>query len=139
MAKGDGSAGDPVIIKKYANRRLYNTTSSSYITLDDLSKMTREGVEFQVLDAKTRDGRMDSYFPMRGVDSYRAVMGLGTLGPSGLELYKAEQTQEAQIQALATRLFPDWDVEFSRPADEIEMRGPMRDAPRAWHQLAKAS
>jgi polyhydroxyalkanoate synthesis repressor PhaR len=53
MAKGDGTAGDPVIIKKYANRRLYNTSSSSYITLDDLSKMTREGIEFQVLDAKT--------------------------------------------------------------------------------------
>ncbi|MBO9604024.1 MAG: polyhydroxyalkanoate synthesis repressor PhaR [Novosphingobium sp.] len=53
MAKGEGSAGDPVIIKKYANRRLYNTSSSSYITLDDLAKMTREGVEFQVLDAKT--------------------------------------------------------------------------------------
>lgn len=44
---------DPIIIKKYANRRLYNTSSSSYITLDDLSRMTREGVEFQVLDAKT--------------------------------------------------------------------------------------
>ena len=53
MAKGEGGAGDPVIIKKYANRRLYNTTSSSYITLDDLARMTREGVEFQVLDAKT--------------------------------------------------------------------------------------
>ncbi len=44
---------DPIIIKKYANRRLYNTSSSSYITLDDLSRMTRDGVEFQVLDAKT--------------------------------------------------------------------------------------
>ena len=44
---------DPVIIKKYANRRLYNTQSSSYITLDDLSRMTREGIDFQVLDAKT--------------------------------------------------------------------------------------
>ena len=42
-----------VIIKKYANRRLYNTQSSSYITLDHLAKMTREGVEFKVLDAKT--------------------------------------------------------------------------------------
>jgi polyhydroxyalkanoate synthesis repressor PhaR len=45
--------GDTVIIKKYANRRLYNTRSSSYITLDHLSKMTREGVEYKVLDAKT--------------------------------------------------------------------------------------
>ena len=44
---------ETVIIKKYANRRLYNTKSSSYITLDHLAKMTREGVEFKVLDAKT--------------------------------------------------------------------------------------
>lgn len=52
MAKERGE-GEPVIIKKYANRRLYNTASSSYITLEDLAKMTREGVDFQVLDAKT--------------------------------------------------------------------------------------
>ena len=42
-----------VTIKKYANRRLYNTQSSSYITLDHLAKMTREGVEFKVVDAKS--------------------------------------------------------------------------------------
>jgi polyhydroxyalkanoate synthesis repressor PhaR len=42
-----------VIIKKYANRRLYNTESSSYITLDHLAAMTREGREFKVVDAKT--------------------------------------------------------------------------------------
>lgn len=47
------SAADVVVIKKYANRRLYNTRSSSYITLDHLSKMTREGIEYKVLDAKT--------------------------------------------------------------------------------------
>ena len=45
--------GEPVVIKKYANRRLYNTKSSSYITLDHLAKMTREGIDFKVLDAKT--------------------------------------------------------------------------------------
>lgn len=44
---------DPIIIKKYANRRLYNTDSSSYITLDHLAQMTREGVDFQVIDAKS--------------------------------------------------------------------------------------
>lgn len=44
---------DTVIIKKYANRRLYNTRSSSYITLEHLAKMTREGIDFKVLDAKT--------------------------------------------------------------------------------------
>jgi len=45
--------GATVIIKKYANRRLYNTQSSSYITLDHLAKMTREGIDFKVLDAKS--------------------------------------------------------------------------------------
>jgi polyhydroxyalkanoate synthesis repressor PhaR len=48
-------AGDTVIIKKYANRRLYNTASSSYITLEDIARMVRENVDFQVLDAKTGD------------------------------------------------------------------------------------
>lgn len=50
-----GEPGDAIIIKKYANRRLYNTASSSYITLEDLAKMVRENVEFQVLDAKSGD------------------------------------------------------------------------------------
>lgn len=53
MAANTGSSDQPIIIKKYANRRLYNTHSSSYITLDDLAQMTRDGVDFQVLDAKT--------------------------------------------------------------------------------------
>ncbi len=44
---------EPVVIKKYANRRLYNTETSSYITLDLLSQMTREGREFTVVDAKS--------------------------------------------------------------------------------------
>jgi len=43
----------PIVIKKYANRRLYNTAKSSYVTLDDLSQMVRAGDEFQVFDAKT--------------------------------------------------------------------------------------
>ena len=43
----------PVIIKKYANRRLYNTETSSYITLDHLAEMTRHGRDFQVFDART--------------------------------------------------------------------------------------
>ena len=53
MAAEEATGEDTVIIKKYANRRLYNTRSSSYITLDDLSRMTREGINFQVIDAKT--------------------------------------------------------------------------------------
>jgi len=45
--------GERVIIQKYANRRLYNKATSSYITLDDLAAMVREGVDFVVYDAKS--------------------------------------------------------------------------------------
>ncbi len=44
---------DSIIIKKYANRRLYNTATSSYVTLDHLAQMVREGTDFEVIDAKT--------------------------------------------------------------------------------------
>src|SRR3954447_6442666 len=43
----------PFIVKKYANRRLYNTATSSYVTLDDLARMIKEGGDFVVKDAKT--------------------------------------------------------------------------------------
>jgi polyhydroxyalkanoate synthesis repressor PhaR len=45
--------GEKIVIKKYANRRLYNTARSSYVTLDDLAKMVRAGQDFAVYDAKT--------------------------------------------------------------------------------------
>ncbi len=51
MAKKDGQT----IIKKYANRRLYNTGTSSYVTLDDLAVMVKDGDDFVVLDAKSGD------------------------------------------------------------------------------------
>jgi polyhydroxyalkanoate synthesis repressor PhaR len=56
-AKGDaGKNGDErVVIKKYANRRLYNTKSSSYVTLEHLSEMVKKGVDFVVFDAKTNE------------------------------------------------------------------------------------
>jgi polyhydroxyalkanoate synthesis repressor PhaR len=44
---------DPVIIKKYANRRLYNTGTSTYVTLEDLAEMVKRGEEFTVQDAKS--------------------------------------------------------------------------------------
>jgi polyhydroxyalkanoate synthesis repressor PhaR len=43
----------PIVVKKYANRRLYNTATSSYVTLDDLAKMIKEGGDFVATDAKT--------------------------------------------------------------------------------------
>ena len=53
----------PTIIKKYANRRLYHTGTSAYVTLEDLAKMVKAGEEFAVTDAKTGD------------DITRAVLG----------------------------------------------------------------
>jgi polyhydroxyalkanoate synthesis repressor PhaR len=57
------ASDEPTIIKKYANRRLYHTGSSSYVTLDDLARMVKEGEDFVVTDAKT------------GEDITRAVLG----------------------------------------------------------------
>ena len=47
-----GSEAKPIIIKKYANRRLYNTATSSYVTLDHLAQMVKEDLEFVVYEAK---------------------------------------------------------------------------------------
>lgn len=49
----DDAARPPVVVKKYANRRLYNTATSSYVTLDNLAVMVRDGQDFVVQDAKS--------------------------------------------------------------------------------------
>ena len=51
MAKSD----EPITIKKYANRRLYNTGTSTYVTLEDLASMVKAGEDFVVFDAKTNE------------------------------------------------------------------------------------
>ncbi len=53
MASEMATEKDPIIIKKYANRRLYHTGTSSYVTLEDLATMVRAGEDFVVTDAKT--------------------------------------------------------------------------------------
>src|SRR6202049_3686494 len=50
---GQPGGSKPVVVKKYANRRLYNTATSSYVTLEDLAKLIKEGGDFVVHDAKT--------------------------------------------------------------------------------------
>src|SRR5437899_1011752 len=63
LCKGTGMAdsqetpaqGERVVIKKYANRRLYNTASSSYVTLEHLSEMVKQNIDFVVYDAKTNE------------------------------------------------------------------------------------
>ena len=72
-------AGDssPIIIKKYANRRLYNTETSSYITLELLSQMTREGREFVVVDARNSTGVKP--------DVSNRAMSVSVGGPAGFQ------------------------------------------------------
>lgn len=53
MAKDANQENRPVIVKKYANRRLYNTDTSTYVTLEDLAEMVRAERDFVVYDAKT--------------------------------------------------------------------------------------
>ena len=53
MSEEKAKSEGPVVIKKYANRRLYNTQTSSYVTLDHLAQMVKEGTEFEVQDART--------------------------------------------------------------------------------------
>src|SRR5205085_9691381 len=52
-SRDNSSGAKPVVVKKYANRRLYNTATSSYVTLDDLAKLIKEGGDFVAHDAKT--------------------------------------------------------------------------------------
>lgn len=53
MVRRKNEDGDTIVIKKYANRRLYNTGTSSYITLEDLAEMVRDNTDFRVVDAKS--------------------------------------------------------------------------------------
>ena len=55
MAKTPADKDAPITIKKYANRRLYNTAESSYVTLEHLAQMVKDGTDFVVYDAKTRE------------------------------------------------------------------------------------
>lgn len=53
MTDEQTGSDDPIKIKKYANRRLYNTATSAYVTLDDLAEMVKQGTDFVVHDAKS--------------------------------------------------------------------------------------
>ena len=102
MAKSNSK----VTIKKYANRRLYDTESSAYITLDRLAAMVREGREFEVVDAKS------------GEDITRQVLtqiiglygnSMQTFVPQYLEsaMEAFQRNQTAVKDALGTNMFAD--------------------------------
>ena len=108
MADRDNNAKAAVItIKKYANRRLYNTYTSSYVTLDHLAEMVKEGAEFVVTDAKTgeditrsvltqiivdQEGKGQSLLPIKFL---RQVIGFYGDSLGGLVPHYLEQSMEA--------------------------------------------
>ena len=71
---------EPVVVKKYANRRLYNTETSTYVTLDDLAAMVKSERDFVVFDAKTGDDLTHSVLTQIIVDQ-ESRMGTQTLLP----------------------------------------------------------
>ena len=71
---------EPVVVKKYANRRLYNTETSTYVTLDDLAAMVKSERDFVVFDAKTGDDLTHSVLTQIIVDQ-EGRMGTQTLLP----------------------------------------------------------
>ena len=67
----------PVVVKKYANRRLYNTATSSYVTLDDLAKLIKEGGDFIAQDAKTGEDLTRSVLTQIIVEQEQKGQNLG--------------------------------------------------------------
>ena len=118
----DKASGDRVIIKKYANRRLYNTATSTYVTLDNLAAMVRDGVDFVVYDAKTNEditrsvlsqiifeeeGKGQSLLPIQFLRQLIGFYGnsMQSFLPSYLELSLASFTEQqermrSQLQSL---------------------------------------
>ncbi|OCW58122.1 polyhydroxyalkanoate synthesis repressor PhaR [Hoeflea olei] len=122
MAKNSG----PVTIKKYANRRLYNTGTSTYVTLDDLAVMVKKGEDFTVLDAKSGDDITHSVLtqiifeqesktgntllPVSFLRQLISIYGdqMQMVVPSYLEHSMAALTeQQEQVRAQITKAFGD--------------------------------
>lgn len=82
MSKATSKKDGVTIIKKYANRRLYDTGRSSYVTLDDLSEMVRDGYEFAVKDAKTGEDITRSVLAQIILDQESVNDGEGTMLPT---------------------------------------------------------
>lgn len=82
MTKAKTKSASPTVIKKYANRRLYDTGRSSYVTLDDLAEMVQEGHEFVVKDAKSGEDITRTVLAQIILDQEAKDEGDGTLLPT---------------------------------------------------------
>ena len=151
MAKSSGKA----TIKKYANRRLYDTESSTYITLDRLGEMIREGREFEVVDAKTgeditrhvltqiivdEEARGSTMLP---VNFLRQLIGLYGNSMQGMVPQYLEAAMEAfqRNQSVMRDAFGDRDTFGLEPRDLGRIVGQQSDAvdpQRAEHRRGHA-
>jgi polyhydroxyalkanoate synthesis repressor PhaR len=140
------SAEEAVVVKKYANRRLYNTATSSYVTLDDLSQMVKEGTDFVVYDAKTgeditrsvltqiifeQEGRGQSMLPIQFLRRLIRFYGdsLGGFVPSYLEAsMEAFAKQQEEMRA---RFKDAWPAGRAMEAFEDQARQNMAMFERA--------
>ena len=82
----------PVVIKKYANRRLYNTATSAYVTLEHLSQMVKDKTDFVVYDAKTGDEITRSAtksYQAGAIDFYQFAMSIENSMKLQMDYYQA--------------------------------------------------
>lgn len=128
-----GPAPQVVNIKKYANRRLYNTATSSYVTLDNLAEMVKVGTDFVVTDAKTgedltravltqiiveQEGKGQSLLPIKFLRQIIGFYGdsLGGVLPRYLELsmdsfHQNEANMRRMMQDAFKGMFPSQRIE----------------------------
>ncbi len=116
------ATGDAIVIKKYANRRLYNTATSSYVTLDFLAEMVKEGQDFVVFDAKSGEDITHSVLT-------QIIFEEESKGQNLLPIQFLRQLIKFYGDSLQT-FVPSY-LEMSMDAfsnNQDEMRGRMRDA-----------
>ena len=146
----------PVIIKKYANRRLYNTETSSYITLEHLGAMVREGRDFQVVDAKTgedithsvltqiiveEESRGQTMLPVNFLRQLISLYGDGmqSMVPQYLEAsMQAFRQNQDQLRKLFGNSFPAPGMDALEKLAEQNM-AVMQAAARMWSSMTPAA
>ena len=155
---GGAAEGERVVIKKYANRRLYNTASSSYVTLEHLADMVKKGVDFVVYDAKTNEditrtvltqiifeeeSQGQSLLPIQFLRQLIGFYGnsMQAFLPSYLELSLASFTQQqermrSQFAALGQTPGAGMGGAFDEQREEAELNGVGHRGDGERHRLA---
>ena len=88
----------PLLIKRYASRRLYNTETSDYVTLEDIASFIRDGREVKIVDLKSGsvvewvrlDGPVTELFDVAFIEGVKCPMALGQQSPENLSLITIE-------------------------------------------------